>query len=70
MTRLASSPSRRIKTRSGEWWVADEEPELLSAGRSDRPMLARRKPLMMAIVLAAAAACSAILLWGASAAGN
>jgi hypothetical protein len=50
------------RTRSGEWWVADEEPEVESADRSEGHSKWVRQRLAMLLGLAAAALFSAMLL--------
>ena len=39
MNRAKSHPTDHGRSRAGAWWVADEEPEILSADRSERPAL-------------------------------
>jgi hypothetical protein len=65
MKPMRSHPEERVRAvRAGEWWVADEEPEVLSTDRTDRRLLRRwaRQRAMMLLGLAAAALCSAVLL--------
>lgn len=64
MNRSKSQISEHARTRAGEWWVADEEPEIVSADHSERPALSRwmRQRLLMLLGLAAAALFSAVLL--------
>ena len=62
---MPSTTKERVRAaRAGEWWVADEEPEILSADRTDRHLLPRwaRQRAMMLLWLAAAVLCSAVLL--------
>jgi hypothetical protein len=64
MKKMRSTSEERVRAvRAGEWWVADEEPEVLSADRTDRRLLPRwsRQRAMMLLGLAAAALCSAVL---------
>jgi hypothetical protein len=58
MTRL------RIRSRSGAWWSADEEPEIVSAERSQKPKLSRilRQRLAVLLGLALAAGMGTIFL--------
>jgi hypothetical protein len=65
MKPMRSTSEDRVRAaRAGEWWVADEEPEVLSADRADGHLLPRwaRQRAMMLLGLAAAALCSAVLL--------
>lgn len=64
MSRTKPQPQEHARTRAGEWWVADEEPEVVSADRSEGPSLPRwmRQRLVMLLGLAAAALFSAVLL--------
>ena len=65
MTEIASHPRETSRDgRSREWWVADEEPESVSAEQSERhglPWWLRHRAAML-VGLAAAALFSAILL--------
>lgn len=60
----SNANGRARAVRDGEWWVADEEPEIFSADRTDRRLLPRRarQRAMMLLGLAAAALCSVVLL--------
>jgi hypothetical protein len=65
MSEIASSSRNEALTaRSREWWVADEEPEIVSAQQGHRPRLPRwaRQRTAMVLGLAAAGLCAAILL--------
>jgi hypothetical protein len=64
MNRAKSHPTDHGRSRAGAWWVADEEPEILSADRSERPALPAwmRQRIVMLLGLAAAALFSAVLL--------
>jgi hypothetical protein len=64
VSRTKPQTQEHARTRAGEWWVADEEPEVVSADRSERPSLPRwmRQRLVMLLGLAAAALFSAVLL--------
>jgi hypothetical protein len=64
MNRAQHHPADPARSRTGAWWVADEEPEVLSADRSERPALPSwmRQSVLMLLGLAAAAFFSAVLL--------
>jgi hypothetical protein len=59
-----SMTKERIRSRSGAWWVADEEPEILSAGRGNKPALSRvaRQRLAVLIGMALAAGMGSLFL--------
>jgi hypothetical protein len=64
LNRAKSHPSYPARSRAGAWWVADEEPEILSADLSERPSVPAwmRQRILMLLGLAAAAFFSAVLL--------
>lgn len=64
MSRAAPNPQHRVPGRSSDWWIADEEPEIVSAEPTIRRLLSRlpRHRLMMLAALAVGALCSAFLL--------
>ena len=65
MTEMASGSHdrRSAAARSRQWWVADEEPEIVAAELSEGPRLPRwmRARTLMVLGLAAAALGTAIL---------
>jgi hypothetical protein len=55
----------RIRSRSGAWWIADEEPEIVSAERSQKPVISRvlRQRLAVLLGLALAAGMGTLFLF-------
>ncbi len=64
MSRTVLNPQHRLPSRSGDWWVADEEPEVVTAEPGARRLFPRwhRHRFMMLIALAAGVLFSALLL--------
>ena len=55
---------QRVRSRTGAWWIADEEPEILLAERSPKLVLSRiaRQRVAVLIGLALAAGISTLFL--------